>query len=315
MNTKVAMLLNEQVVYVDVLLGLNLLVNYFLLLFTAKFASMPVKRLRLLLGSAIGAVTALVIFAPRLNLFLDLALKALFAVAITAAAFGIKNLKTFLRCFGIFIASTLLYGGAAIALYFLLSPEGMIINNSVVYINISALWLIIYTIAAYLLLSLIQFIAKRRAPQALHYNVIIGFNGKKASVNAIVDTGNSLCETFSQVPVAVCGLADIKAILPAELLQLAAQKDIAAHFHRLAESEHAAFVRLIPYHDVSDEGLLLAFKPQSFELEQNGKRFSVKDVYVAVSDKPVTRLDYSCILNPKIIELSTEKRSAEAYEG
>ncbi|SDM88745.1 sigma-E processing peptidase SpoIIGA [Acetanaerobacterium elongatum] len=307
--------MNEQVVYLDVLLGLNLLVNYFLLLFTAKCASMPYKRLRLLLGSAVGAITSLIIFAPRLNLFIDLLLKVLFASGITAASFGIKNFKNFIRCCCIFIISTLLYGGVAIGLYFLLSPEGMIINNSVVYINISALWLMIYTIAAYLILSVIQFVAKRRAPQALNYRVTIGFCGKKVTVNAVVDTGNSLCETFSQAPVAVCSLNELKHILPEQITEMVIRKDITAGFQALSQSQHAVAIRLIPYNDVSGEGVLPAFRPESFELEQNGKRYSVRDVYVAVSEKQVTGTDYSCILNPKIIEISNEKRRAEAYEG
>lgn len=301
--------------YLDVLLGLNLLVNYFLLLFTAKCASTPYKRRRLLLGSAIGALTSLVIFAPRLNLLIDLLLKALFAVGITAASFGIKNTKNFLRCFCIFIASTLLYGGVAIGLYFLLSPQGMIIHNSVVYINISALWLIIYTITAYLILSLIQFIAKRRTPQALNYQATIVFCGKKAVIDAIIDTGNSLCETFSQAPVAVCSLHGLRPILPEQIAEMVIRKDISTGFQALAQSEYATAIRLIPYNDVSGEGVLLAFKPESFELEQNGKRYFVREVYVAVSDKQVTGTDYSCILNPKIIEISNEKRRAEAYEG
>ena len=46
----------KQVIYVDVLVAINLFVNYFLLLATAKFFSLSVKRYRILLASALGAV-------------------------------------------------------------------------------------------------------------------------------------------------------------------------------------------------------------------------------------------------------------------
>ena len=54
--------------YVDVLLGLNLFINYFLLLSVAKFLRISVRRLRLLAGAAIGAAYSLVILVPMPNI-------------------------------------------------------------------------------------------------------------------------------------------------------------------------------------------------------------------------------------------------------
>ncbi|MFA9381702.1 MAG: sigma-E processing peptidase SpoIIGA [Acetanaerobacterium sp.] len=305
----------EQVVYIDVLLGVNLLINYFLLLLTSRLAAVPVKRLRLLAASALGSVYSLVILAPRLALPLDLVLKAVFAATITIAAFGLKNKGMFVRAYCVFLASTFLFGGVFIALYFLTSPKGMLVNNSSVYLDISVLQLIIYTITAYLGLTLASYIAKRRAPRELSYQVTIGFRGRKVSLHAIVDTGNSLKETFSQYPVAVCGFTDIRELLPARLCEIIGQTDAAQAMQSLGASEFAAAVRIIPYHDVSGEGMLFAFRPDSFSLEQNKKVLHADRVYVGVSQRAVTRLDYSCILNPQIIELSSEKRSAQCYES
>lgn len=54
----------SQVVYVDVLLALNLFINYLLLLSGACLLREKVRRWRLLLGAALGAIYALVIFCP-----------------------------------------------------------------------------------------------------------------------------------------------------------------------------------------------------------------------------------------------------------
>ena len=54
------------VVYIDVLLGVNLFVNYFLLLAVGRFLHLAVRRLRLLAGAAVGAVFSLSILLPPL---------------------------------------------------------------------------------------------------------------------------------------------------------------------------------------------------------------------------------------------------------
>ena len=48
----------QQTVYVDVLLAVNLFVNYFLLLTVRGFLHIPCRRSRLLLGAAVGALGA-----------------------------------------------------------------------------------------------------------------------------------------------------------------------------------------------------------------------------------------------------------------
>ncbi len=304
-----------QVVYIDVLLGVNLLVNYFLLLLTARLTPAPAKRLRLLLASLLGSLYSLIIFAPRLILPLDLLLKAVFGLSIALAAFGIKNKRLFVRAYCVFMVSTFLFGGIFSALYFLTSPNGMLVNNSAVYFDISVLQLAIYTIVAYLGMTLVHFIAKRRVPSSLNYRVTVEFSGRAVTLDAVVDTGNSLKEAFSQYPVAVCGAMDIHDLLPAKLGEIILRTDAAGAMQALSASEFSSSVRVIPYHDVSGEGMLFAIRPDSFMLEQGESRRYCNTVYVGIAQKRTTRLDYSCILNPQIIELSTEKRSARCYEN
>ncbi len=307
--------MREQIVYIDVLLGVNLLINYFLLILTAKLTPAPTKRLRMFMASMLGSVYSLVILVPSLVLPLDLVLRAFFGMTIAASAFGLKNKRIFLRAYCVFMVSTFLFGGIFSALYFLSSPRGMLVNNSTVYFDISVLDLVIYTIVAYLCMTVVNYIAKRRAPVQLSYKVTIEFFGRKVTLDAIVDTGNSLKEAFSQYPVAVCGIGDVRGLLPARLCEIISRTDAAGAMQELAASEFATAVRIIPYHDVSGEGMLFAFIPDSFELEHGKGHWLCNKVYVGISQKTMTRLDYSCILNPQIIEFSTEKRSARCYES
>ena len=52
-----------QVIYVDVLFGLNLVVNYLLLFLTSRFSGVYVRRLRLLGGAALGLFCRAAVFS------------------------------------------------------------------------------------------------------------------------------------------------------------------------------------------------------------------------------------------------------------
>lgn len=56
-------------IYLDVLIVLNIYVNYFLLRATAKFTHTPLKTIRCIISSAIGSLFSLTILLPAGNFF------------------------------------------------------------------------------------------------------------------------------------------------------------------------------------------------------------------------------------------------------
>ena len=60
----------KQVIYIDVLIIVNLFVNYFILLTTSKFLNLKLKLSRLILGEILGAIYSLYIFIPAPNTFI-----------------------------------------------------------------------------------------------------------------------------------------------------------------------------------------------------------------------------------------------------
>ena len=83
----------ERIIYLDILLALNLFVNYFILLSVAKFLYLKIKRLKLILGALVGAVFSLYIFLPEQSLVFSLFIKILMAIIIIGSSFGFKNPK------------------------------------------------------------------------------------------------------------------------------------------------------------------------------------------------------------------------------
>ena len=86
---------HTQTVYIDVLIGVNLFINYFLLLAVARFLHLPVRRGRMIAGAALGAFYALSIFLPELPSILALLIKLLMSATIIWAAFPLQGWKLF----------------------------------------------------------------------------------------------------------------------------------------------------------------------------------------------------------------------------
>ena len=144
-------------VYADVLFVLNLIIDYFLLRLTAGMLKRDISLWRMLLGATLGAITSLYIFLPQLNPITETVVRIIFCLIISFSAFGFRSKKSFFRATGLFIAVTFGYGGAMTAIWYIFKPDGMIINNSVVYFNISPLFLIVFSVIAYFIILLFIF--------------------------------------------------------------------------------------------------------------------------------------------------------------
>lgn len=271
----------KQTVYVDVLILVNFFINYFLLLACSKFLTLPVKRFRLAAASALGAAFSLSVLLPEYPAVLSLFVKLLMSVAIVLCAFGFGGIKRVIRNTFAFYVINFAFAGAMVAIWYFFAPQGLIIRNSVVYFNISPVFLIVLTVGCYALITLIGRITGRQPPKELFCRINVIRGGITCSCNARVDTGNSLREPFSNYPVVVIEKAIIRRLIPPD--------------------ENLNF-RLIPFESVSGSGVLKAFRPDKLTIHYANKIIYTKDVYIAVSE---TRLGSTeALLNPDLLQTS-----------
>ena len=87
----------KQVIYIDVLIIVNLFVNYFILLTTSKFLNLKLKLSRLILGEILGAIYSLYIFIPEPNLFISILIKLFMSIIMVAVSFEFRTIQQFLK--------------------------------------------------------------------------------------------------------------------------------------------------------------------------------------------------------------------------
>jgi stage II sporulation protein GA (sporulation sigma-E factor processing peptidase) len=269
----------RQTVYIDVLIAVNLFINYFLLLGVAGFLSLRFRRLRLFLASLLGASYSLSILLPEISMPVSFLVKLAMAATIVLAAYPFNGLKQFFRELAAFYVMSFSFAGLMLALWYFIAPQGLIIKNSVVYFNISPLFLIVLTVVCYFVIRLINRVTGRQAPEGSFCTVKVEYNGKSAYFFGKVDTGNSLTEPFSNYPVMVVRRELIQSLIP---------------------PEESGKIRLVPFHTVSGEGLLPAFRPDSLTLVCGKHTYSIRNVYIAASK---TRLgEFDALINPDLLQ-------------
>lgn len=290
------------VVYADVLLIVNLFVNYVLLLCSSMIMKKHTQRLRMLLGAAIGAFYGFVVFLPELPSLAEFALRIATTVLIVLGAFGYKNLPSFLRSFFTFFAVSFAFGGIMLVLWVTVAPIGMIYNNGAVYFDIDLAVLAISTVVSFAVVSLIAHFTARRAPKDSIALVKISYKGKEVKLTALIDTGNSLCETFSGYPVVLGETESLEKIMPDAVRAFIDGDDVSS----------SPEMRLVMHKTVSGTGVLPVFRPDYIEVKSVSHSIKTSEVYVAVTKNNLARGEYEMILNPALFE--EEKRYAQAFK-
>lgn len=266
------------VIYIDVLFVINFFVTFFLLQITAKLSKKQPKTLRFILASAVGGFYSFIIFANELPVYILALTKGFAAMLIVAAAFKFYRVKSFLVTLGLFLASNLVMLGVIIGLCFAVKSDYIVVNNSVVYFNISARGLLVCAFIAYLLSCLVVRIYNRSLSKNEVYKIVIENKEQSVILFALADTGNKLYEPFSNAPVIVADKASVQALVG------------------------DSTIRIIPAATVHQSAFMQGFRPDKVTVKTAKGDAVIENVYIAMSEN-MNNHTFSAILNPEILSV------------
>lgn len=268
------------------LVFLNTLVDYFLLLASAKITGEKTVTIRTVLSSFVGGLCALYIFLPKQSTVAEFLYKSLVAFVLTFICFGYGNLKRFLKNTGVFFLVSCAYAGIMFAFWLIFKPYGMVINNSVVYFSISPVVLVVCSLGGYVVFSLLWRIFRRSSHLAGRCKVTVFADGKSVNLNAIADTGNSLEDCFGKSEIIIADQKEVKSLFGSTDIENVPS----------LKSRY----RLIPCNTVSGYGALKGFRCDSATVEYESKITVLEKPLLAVSETSLND-DYNAIINPKIL--------------
>lgn len=252
----------DKVIYIDVLLSVNFLVDWFLIRLAGKLGGAKSSKIRICLGALIGSLFSLTILLPRMNAIFSYLFSAMCAAVMCAVSFGVKRIKTTFRAFMWLYMLSACYAGIMIAVWFLLCPSGMEINNGFVYLDIKPEAIILCAVLCYAVISLLSRYGKIKNKDTVHCRLLIEHKGRKASLDGLVDTGNLLTEPISGLPVIIAASDAVSDIVPSSLCS----------FKTGAAYVKGEKLRLVPYKTIAGDNLGAAFLPDRITVICNGEQ-------------------------------------------
>lgn len=260
------------VVYVDILLVINLVVDYLVLFGTARLYGAGFVRLKGLFGAIIGAVYSLLIFAD-LPKMLFAATKLAVSAIMVLITFGKQKPKDFFRLLTLFYICGFLFSGFMMLINSVVRTDSFFIKGGIVYFEFSAIGIVVSAAAAFIVTEILKRIFRRGEPEGL-FIARVFFNGKSAVLKCFTDTGNSLCDPISGTPVAVASPKSVEKILPEEMLAAMMKEDLSTEYK----------FRLIPCKTISGSVLVPAFRPDKLVLKNENGEYEAEEIMVAVSE-------------------------------
>lgn len=277
------------VVYADVLIALNIFVNYFLLLSVKKLMKINVKTLNIAIGALLGGIYALSIFLENVPKPLQLLMNICALSVMTSVSFRPTSLKVFLKDILCLFGVNTAFAGIMLAVWLFFSPKGMLYNNSIVYFDVDIKLLAVSTLICYAVLRVVGLFVKRASPADKIVSVSLVNSGKSITVNALIDTGNTLKDAFTGEGVVIADEAVIKSLFGCSLTAYIEKE----------KSENKLNIRLIPVNTVSGETVLPAVKTEQMIINKTGK--TKQGVLLAQSKTKISNGEYQLILNWEIM--------------
>lgn len=248
------------VIYVDTLFLLNAIVDYLLLLCSARLAGEPLRRLRFALGAVLGGGYAVAIFLPGLEFLGRPLCRLTWGVLVVLLAFW--SSRRLLRQVLIFFALSCAFGGGVLAIS-LLGGRGLSLEGGVIYSSMDLKIVLLSAAGCYVVLTLVfQRWGRHTAVSGELVPVTLRMGERQTEFTALRDTGNTLTDPVTGRSVMVAEGSRMEELFPPEERPSPQQLlDPAGALEGVRDPEWKRRFRLLPYRAVGvDRGLLLAVR-------------------------------------------------------
>jgi stage II sporulation protein GA (sporulation sigma-E factor processing peptidase) len=246
-----------QVIYADTLFLINFIIDYLLLLATAKICSVVTRRLRLAAAAALGGLYSVLVVIPATEFLANPFVKVAAGIAIALIAF--IGQARIIRTTLVFFAVEAALGGAVMAVS-LIGGEGLI-GGMLTPVNLRLL-----TISFAVCYVIITLVFRRTAGNKGGIVTLKLRSGdREVNIRALKDTGNSLTDPMTGRQVIVAGVTEVKTLFPNKIRDTVSdlhRKDAVKVLEELGSGDKTMRFQLIPYSAVGvSGGMLLAFRP------------------------------------------------------
>lgn len=297
-------------VFLDIIILENIVMNYMILLATSKFIRSRTSNFRLFAGAVVGALyVVLMVLLPGMKFFYTAFARILLSLVIVYVTYFPNKISTFLKTLAIFYVCTFVFAGAAFAfLYY--NQNGGFVRNGIIYVFWQSKWTVLFlsiVMVAIILRIFWDVLQYKLVKERLFKQLKIAFENKAIELSAIVDTGNSLHDPLTNMPVVVVEFNAIKDILPPDIQNIfkeSKENDLVTITGIVSSSQWFSRFRLIPYTSLGKEnGMLIGFKPDYIDIsDKNEERKGISNVVIGIYNRALSKNEkYKALLSPELV--------------
>ena len=293
-------------VYLDVVFLENIIINYIILYVTGIISKAKIKQKRILFGAIIGAIYSVIYYLFKLKIYSSVIIKIVLSIIIIYVSFNSKNFKDLAKKTILFYFVSFVFGGASIAIIYMVNSENITIQNGVLVGNYTIKIILIGIVIAYFTIIIAFNIKKTKiSKKDLICDISIILNNKIIKTKAMIDTGNLLKEPITNKPVIVMEHTLLYDIIPKEILNNI-ENILGGDLSKIPEKiqdEYVSKLKVIPFSSLGKtNGMLLGIKGENLTIYLNEETKIIDTVIIGIYNNSLTkRGEYRSLLGLEIL--------------
>lgn len=301
-------------IYLDILIIINLIMNYFLLWTTGRLAKINYKIWRLILSSVCGTLYTILVLFPQMQGLDNLIIYCLISIIMIIIAYFPLRWKQFFKVLGYFYLITFLAAGVLMAGYNLNLQSQFSELTGGFNLSLRDTWIFLLGILVLWLIG--KFSWRIFQGQISRGNLlmplVIKFEQKELKLQALVDTGNQLKDPLTETPVIIVELDYLLDVFSPQIQEIFTDYNLESEIKgvatALSNTTWANRFRLIPFSAVGNQGgLLIGLKPDEVKMNLQKEEVVTDNVIIGVYEQKFEQeADYAALVNPELIDTIIE---------
>ena len=289
------------VIYIDMLFLENFILDFIILYVTGLISKNKIKFLKLLLGSALGAIYVVMYYFIKINVYSNIIIKLLLSIIMIYISFVPTNFKEMLKLTVFFYLTSFVFGGAALSVIYMLNSRRITIQNGILIGNYTIRTILIgVVIACIVTIIAFKFVKAKFSKNDLFCNIIIKINNKQIKTKAMLDTGNFLKDPITNIPVVVVEYTVLYDMVPKEILDNI-EDILGGDLEKIPENiknEYMSKLKVIPFSSLGKQnGMLLGLKADGLIVANEEEVKNIDKVIIGIYNKKLSKKgDYSALL-------------------
>lgn len=293
-------------VYIDVVLIENLIMNYIIIFATGIILKIKMKQIRIILGSLIGAIYTIIAYVSNLRIYSNFILKFILSIIIVYVSFNPQTQKQLWKSLLIFYLTSLVFGGAAFAIIYVVRPQEILRNNQLIFGTTSMKIILFSAILAFIVIILAFKIVKNKiSKKDMFCDIEVKINEEIIKTKAMIDTGNFLKEPITNKPVVVIEHTLLYHCIPKQILNNIEQI-LGGDFSNVPEEireEYISKLKFIPFSSLGKQnGMLIGINAKYIKIKSEENENINENVIVGIYNKSLTkRGEYRALIGIELV--------------